>query len=58
MTKIMTTIYWLICTNCDWQGEADELVSLTDNANDKDFSYCPYCSGEAFDEEEEEVEEE
>ncbi len=52
----MEIIFWLICENCDWQGEADELVSKTDDI--MDFSYCPKCGGSDFDEEEEEIEEE
>ncbi len=52
----MATIYWLICTNCNWQGEEDELVTSTDNVNDRNFSFCPFCSGNDFDEDKEEIE--
>lgn len=44
---------YLTCTECDWQGSPDELVSLTEETNDKDFSYCPYCNLNDFEEDEE-----
>jgi len=44
----------LICNECGWSGEAEELVALTDYLNDKDFSHCPYCGETDFDEEDEE----
>lgn len=37
-------------------GDPDELVSLTSDLNDVDFSYCPNCEGKDFDEEEEDEE--
>lgn len=39
------------CTNitCSWQGRREELVSLTDDDDDNDFSYCPRCDGEVDD---------
>jgi len=43
----------LICNDCGWSGEPGELVSKTDDLNDRDFSYCPYCGGNDFDEEDE-----
>lgn len=44
---------YLTC-ECSWAGDSSELVCLTDNLNDKDFSYCPYCGKkDCFDEEEE-----
>ncbi len=51
----MEIIMWLICniSDCPWQGTADELVTLTDNVNDRDFDFCPNCNGKDFDEEEE-----
>ncbi len=52
----MTTIYWFICNNCTWQGESDELVSKTENTNDTDFSFCPQCGINDFEEDIEEVE--
>ena len=46
----------LICNNCGWSGDPEELVALTDDPNDRDFSHCPYCDGTDFDEEDEEGE--
>lgn len=48
----MTTI--LMCVNCFWQGEADELISEPEGSTD--FSFCPNCSCADFDEKDEEVE--
>ena len=31
------------CNQCSWQGDALDLVSKTDDINDKDFNYCPQC---------------
>ena len=40
----------LVCENCDWSGYREELVSQTEDIDDKDFSYCPYCDGKEFEE--------
>lgn len=53
----MSTI--LICTDpldklCRWSGDESELVSSTDDTEDRDFSHCPQCGGTDFDEEDEE----
>ena len=32
------------CTNCDWQGDADELVDDNDDGN---FGQCPKCGSTA-----------
>lgn len=42
--------------HCTWSGEHDELVALTDDINDEDFSYCPNCEGRDFQEEDDERE--
>jgi len=47
------TVY-LICNECLWQGEPDELVALTDDLDDQDFSYCPNCGGKDLEEDDEE----
>lgn len=44
---------YLICNNCGWLGEPSELVSKTDALDDRDFSFCPQCEGNDFDEDEE-----
>ena len=44
----------LICNECGWEGTPEELVSLTDDLNDRNFSFCPYCDSNNFDEEEDE----
>lgn len=44
----------LICDNCNWQGEPEELVSATDDITDRCFNRCPRCDGTEFDEEIEE----
>lgn len=36
---------------CTWSGESDELIALSNNANDNDFTHCPNCDGDDFDEE-------
>ena len=45
---------WLYCENCGWSGTPEELVSLTDDFDDRDFSFCPDCGKDEFEEEEEE----
>lgn len=40
--------------HCRWSGDPDELVALTDDLNDRDFSYCPQCDGKDFEEEDDE----
>jgi len=40
----------LNCNNCHWSGDPSELVSKSDDLKDKDFSFCPYCGGNDFDE--------
>lgn len=47
---------YLICENCGWSGHLGELVSKTEELEDRDFDYCPDCGEKKFDEEE--VEEE
>ena len=44
----------LTCTSCWWSGYPEELIALTDDLDDKDFSYCPRCNGNNFDKDEEE----
>ena len=44
----------LICNNCDWMGDPSELVSLTEEIEDRDFSYCPICDSNDLDEDEDE----
>lgn len=39
---------------CSWSGDRQELVSKTDDPKDLKFSYCPYCGGDDFTEENEE----
>ena len=34
------------CLDCGWQGYDTELVSKTDDANDKKFIYCPSCGSD------------
>ena len=46
----------IICNYCGWAGDPSELIALTDDLNDRDFSYCPYCEHNDFDEEEDERE--
>jgi len=41
---------------CRWSGDQAELVAKTDALDDRDFSYCPACKGNDFEEEEEESE--
>lgn len=33
------------CQECWWTGDISELVALTDDPEDRDFSYCPNCEG-------------
>ena len=45
------------CADCDWEGYSEELVALTDDLDDRDFSHCPYCESsniESTDHDEEE----
>ena len=44
----------LFCNDCSWSGFPEELVSLTDDLGDLNFSHCPSCGGNNFDEEDEE----
>ena len=48
----------LCCDECGWEGYRDELVRLSDDPDDSDFSYCPNCEGSDFTEIEEEYNEE
>jgi len=48
---------YLICENCGWEGDHDELVSLTEDLGDRHFAFCPVCSGKNFDEIDDEEEE-
>jgi len=34
------------CCNCGWEGYSEELVSKTEDINDKDFNCCPDCKSE------------
>jgi len=43
----------LTCLECGWSGYPEELVCLTDSVDDKDFSYCPHCEKDNFEEDEE-----
>ena len=43
---------------CHWSGDRQELVALTEDLNDQDFSYCPHCEGNDFEEVEEEDDDE
>lgn len=36
---------------CSWSGDELELAALTDALDDRDFSYCPNCDGNDFEEE-------
>ena len=49
----MTT---LTCNECGWSGAPEELVSLTDDPEDRNFSFCPFCESDDFEEDEEEEE--
>ena len=42
----------LNCDDCGWHGEPEELVARTDAGDDRDFSFCPFCEENDFDEEE------
>jgi len=46
----------VVCISCGWSGDESELVSLTDDPRDLDFSFCPDCNGDYFEEIEEETE--
>ena len=35
--------YNIECEDCGWSGDTSNLVALTDDLNDKDFSHCPDC---------------
>jgi NAD-dependent SIR2 family protein deacetylase len=48
----MSTV--LYCNDCNWSGYPEELVALSDDLNDRDFSHCPWCEGQDFEEVEEE----
>jgi hypothetical protein len=39
---------------CSWSGDREELVSKTEDLDDNDFSFCPQCEGNDFQEEDEE----
>lgn len=41
----------LTCLNCHWSGDLSELVAVDDDVDN--FSYCPRCDGDIFEEEEE-----
>lgn len=45
---------YLECLNCAWSGDDTELVSLTDDLDDVDFSHCPDCNGQSFEHEDDE----
>lgn len=34
---------YVMCNDCYWEGYASELVSLTDDLDDTDFTHCPMC---------------
>ena len=38
--------YELECNNCGWQGYWTELVSLTEDTKDTNFSFCPDCASD------------
>lgn len=44
---------YLICEYCGWSGDSSELVALTDDLEDRDFTHCPRCDGTDFEDEEE-----
>jgi len=35
--------YEIECMDCGWSGDHSELIALTDDLDDRDFSYCPKC---------------
>lgn len=37
--------YSIRCTDCDWEGTPEELVSETDSLDDRNFCCCPRCNG-------------
>lgn len=41
---------YLECDDCYWYGSSEELVTKTEDLDDKDFSYCPSCGGNNFQE--------
>ena len=45
---------YLECVNCSWSGTREELVALTDDLDDQDFTHCPNCGGTEFEEDEQE----
>lgn len=47
-------MFMLSCIDCGWYGDETELVSKTDEPDDKGFYYCPDCTGNNLEEEEEE----
>ena len=34
--------------DCGWSGAPEELVSKTDDIDDRDFTYCPQCGNDKF----------
>ena len=44
----------IMCLNCGWIGDSAELVALTDDLDDIDFTHCPQCEGTDMEDEEEE----
>jgi len=42
----MNNDYEIECENCGWSGRSDELVALTEDLKDCDFSYRPDCSSQ------------
>lgn len=36
----------LICNECGWTGDTAMLVSKTDEPEDRNFIYCPYCGSD------------
>ena len=42
------------CNKCGWTGDYEQLISLTDDLDDKDFSYCPRCESKDIENIEEE----
>jgi len=41
----------LTCIKCGWTGSYAELVALTYDAEDDEFSYCPNCEHDEFNDE-------
>lgn len=48
----------LICLDCGWSGDDTQLESKTEDLDDRNFSFCPDCGGDNFEEEDEDEDEE